>query len=122
MTKTGAFVLLAVLMASLIKQSFVFADQVVIKNNTGHTVCELFLAPSDSLNWTEELLNGQCLLQGREKSVTINNPSQIRRMMAVFDNYQGQVVFYGLGFAGFSYLKLNKDDAELFQWDPEKPH
>jgi hypothetical protein len=95
------------------------AESVTVENNTGFPICELYLAPAATDDWTPDLLHGRCLSQGETRTLD-QAPDSTRRDLLIVSGHGLGRRYYGLDLT-HTHLRLNVTEAELFEWNPASP-
>lgn len=96
------------------------AEPVIVKNDTGRSICEVYLAPAGTHDWAGWGGDGRCLEPGRKWSLKLKSPASTggrNDLKVIFDD-GGERTYYGLDLNLFVYVVLGELEAELFEWDP----
>ncbi len=92
------------------------AEAVTVENNTGFPICELYLAPAATDDWSDNLLAAPCLGQGETRALD-RAPDGARCDLLIVSDHGLDRRYYGLDLAN-AHLRLNITEAELFEWNP----
>lgn len=91
-------------------------EVVTVENNTGFPICELYLAPAATDDWSANLLAGPCLAQGETRALD-RSPDGARCDLLIVSDHGLDRRYYGLDLAN-AHLRLNVAEVELFEWNP----
>lgn len=106
--------------------SALLADPVILDNRTGLAICEIYLSPAGTDNWSGGCLGGHFLgghcLEPEQKLKLRLGPSSSngrRDLRLIFDNGAGRT-YFGLDLDSYAYVIAGELEAELFEWDPSR--
>lgn len=97
----------ALVLGVLLMGSLAEAKQVQIVNNTGIIVTEIYLSPSGTDDWEDDILGGEVLGVGEGWQLNIEGPAEWD-LKLVGEN-GAEAIFAEINFNNYTRVTLNKD-------------
>lgn len=113
MKKKLLCVLAACLLGLVLLPAVALADKVVIENNTGQTLEELYISNADTNSWEEDVLGRDTVGPGDSVRVEFGRNYMMYDLKAVFGNGE-EHVYTDINIRKYKNVRLNGNDCDLW--------
>ena len=113
MNKKFMSMFVAIVLSLVLLPAAALADKVVIENNTGSALAELYISNADTNSWEEDVLGRDVVAPGDSVRVDLGRNYMMYDFMAVFDNGAKQT-YTNINVRQDKNIRLNADDADVW--------
>jgi len=89
------------------------AQTIMIHNNTGNTIVELYASNADTNSWEEDVLGRDVLEAGDTLRLKLSRNYMVYDLMARFKNGD-EHIYNDINVRRYSNIRLNRHDADLY--------
>ena len=104
---------MVVALGLLLLPSAALADKIVIENNTGSTLTELYISNADTNSWEEDVLGRDSIGPGDSVEVELGRNYMTYDIMAKFSNGE-EHIYQNINVRKYKNLRLNGNDADMW--------
>ena len=104
---------MVVALGLLLLPSAALADKIVIENNTGSTLTELYISNADTNSWEEDVLGRGSIGPGDSVRVDLGRNYMVYDILAKFSNGE-EHIYTGINVRKYRNVRLNGNDADMW--------
>lgn len=104
---------MVVALGLLLLPTAALADKVVIENNTGSTLTELYISNADTNSWEEDVLGRDSIGPGDSVRVDLGRNCMMYDLLARFSNGEKHI-YININVKKYKDLRLNGNDADMW--------
>ncbi len=104
---------MVVALGLLLLPTAALADKVLIENNTGSTLTELYISNADTNSWEEDVLGRDSIGPGDSVRVDLGRNYMMYDIMARFSNGE-EHIYTNINVRKYKNLRLNGNDVDMW--------
>lgn len=104
---------LATVCLLLLLPTVALADKVVIENNTGSALAELYISNADTNSWEEDVLGRDTVGPGDSVRVDLGRNYMMYDFRAVFNNGE-EHIYTNINVRKYKNIRLNSNDCDMW--------
>lgn len=104
---------MVVALGLLLLPTAALADKIIIENNTGSTLTELYISNADTNSWEEDVLGRDSIGPGDSVRVDLGRNCMMYDLLARFSNGEKHI-YININVKKYKDLRLNGNDADMW--------